>query len=126
MNTDKNIDRLFRERLENLEATPNKKVWKEIESKITKKKRKVFPFWWFSSDIAALLIIGFSLFTVHSSMDVFRQNPPKKIITKTPKYDIESFVKDSSEIKIVQKIEKKTTTISKKLINKGQQKKVSR
>ena len=57
MDINKNIDQLFQEKLKNLETTPNKKVWKEIESKITKKKRKIYPFWWFSSGVAALLII---------------------------------------------------------------------
>ena len=116
MNTDKNIDRLFRERLKNLEATPNKKVWKEIESKITKKKRKVFPFWWFSSGIAALLIIGFSLFPFDNSIDQFKQNPAEEIITKTPDATIESFVKESFETKIVQKSEKEVTPINQKKI----------
>ena len=119
MNTDKNIDRLFRERLENLEATPNKKVWKEIESKITKKKRKVFPFWWFSSGIAALLIIGFSLFPFDNSIDQFKQNPAEEIITKTPDATIESFVKESFETKIVQKREKEVTPINQKKIIKN-------
>lgn len=44
MNTKKNIDRLFQERLKNLEATPKKKVWKEIESKITKRNVKFILF----------------------------------------------------------------------------------
>ncbi|WP_435414035.1 outer membrane beta-barrel protein [Polaribacter aestuariivivens] len=58
----KNIDRLFQEQLKNLEATPNKKVWNNIEAKLTKKKRKVFPFWWFYGGIAALFLIGLFLF----------------------------------------------------------------
>ncbi|QOD59921.1 hypothetical protein H9I45_11240 [Polaribacter haliotis] len=58
----KNIDRLFQERLKNLEATPNKRVWNTIESKLTKKKRRVLPFWWFSGGIAALFILGLFLF----------------------------------------------------------------
>ncbi|TMM30459.1 PorT family protein [Polaribacter aestuariivivens] len=60
----KNIDRLFQEQLKNLEATPNKKVWNNIEAKLTKKKRKVFPFWWFSGGIAALFLIGLFLFPI--------------------------------------------------------------
>ena len=79
MNTKKNIDRLFQERLKNLEATPKKKVWKEIESKITKKKRKIYPFWWFYSGIAASLIIGFSLFPFGNSIDNFNKFPSPRI-----------------------------------------------
>lgn len=62
MSTNKKIERLFQERLKNLEVSPNKKVWKEIESKLAKKKRKVFPFWWFSSGVAAILILGLFIF----------------------------------------------------------------
>ena len=45
---DKKIDDLFQEQLKNLEVSPNKRVWNNIEDKLKKKKRKVFPFWWFS------------------------------------------------------------------------------
>ena len=58
----KNIDKLFQEQLKDLEATPNKKVWNNIESKLKKKKRSILPFWWFSSGIAALLILGLILY----------------------------------------------------------------
>ena len=58
----KKIDRLFQEKLKNLEATPNKRVWNNIESKLQKKKRRIIPFWWYYSGIAALLILGFLLF----------------------------------------------------------------
>jgi hypothetical protein len=119
MNTDKKIDKLFQERLKSLEATPNKKVWKEIESKITKKKGKIFPFWWFSSGIAAFLVIGFSLFPFGNSIDQFKQNHREEIITKSPDTTIESFVKKSFETKIMQKDEKELTPINeKKLIKK--------
>ena len=120
MNTKKNIDRLFQERLKNLEATPKKKVWKEIESKITKKKRKIYPFWWVSSGIAASLIIGFSLFPFGNSIDNFKKNYPEEIITKTPATTIESFVKESFETKIVRKSEKEVTSISNKKVIKNQ------
>jgi hypothetical protein len=120
MNTKKNIDRLFQEKLKNLEATPKKKVWKEIKSKITKKKRKIYPLWWFSSGIAASLIIGFSLFPFGSSIDNFKKNYPEEIITKTPATTIESFVKESFETKILQKAKKEVTPISNKKVIKNQ------
>ena len=120
MNTKKNIDRLFQERLKNLEATPKKKVWKEIESKITKKKRKIYPFWWFYSGIAASFIIGFSLFPFGNSIDNFKKNYPEEIITKTPATTIESFVTESFETKIVKKSEKEVAPISNKKVIKNQ------
>tara|TARA_R110002049_G_scaffold81404_1_gene206946 strand:- start:53 stop:1399 length:1347 start_codon:yes stop_codon:yes gene_type:complete len=57
----KNIDKFFQEKLKNLEATPTKRVWNNIETNLKKKKRRVLPIWWFSSGIAALLILGFLL-----------------------------------------------------------------
>lgn len=86
----KNIDNLFQEKLTNLEATPNKKVWQEIEQKLTKKKRRILPFWWFSS-VAALFLIGFFLFPFSENK---KNNFDNNIIitdtpnTKTPKNNI--------------------------------------
>ncbi|APZ45778.1 hypothetical protein BW723_05465 [Polaribacter reichenbachii] len=54
----KNIDKLFQEQLKNLEVSPNKSTWNNIENKLKKKKRKVFPFWWFSGAAASVLILG--------------------------------------------------------------------
>lgn len=88
---DKNIDKLFQEKLANLVAIPNKKVWTGIEQKLTKKKRRVAPFWWFSSGIAALFLIGFFLLpnskTPENSIknNVVITNKPK---TKTPENNI--------------------------------------
>jgi len=58
MNEHKNIDRFFQEQLKGFEASPSPKVWTEIAANLKKKKRKVFPIWWFSSGVAALLILG--------------------------------------------------------------------
>ncbi|QNM84813.1 hypothetical protein H9W90_11490 [Polaribacter pectinis] len=79
----KNIDRLFQEQLKNLEATPDKKVWNNIESKLAKKKRRVIPFWWFSSGVAALLILGLFLFPFSNKDNSIENN--NIIITETPK-----------------------------------------
>ncbi|WP_405563712.1 hypothetical protein [Polaribacter sp. Asnod6-C07] len=54
----KNIDKLFQEQLKDLEISPNKSAWINIERKLKKKKRKVFPFWWFSGAVASILILG--------------------------------------------------------------------
>ena len=55
---DKKIDDLFKNQLKNLEVSPNKKVWNSIETKLKKKKRRVFPFWLFSGAAAAILVLG--------------------------------------------------------------------
>ncbi len=55
---DKNIDRLFQERLKDLEVMPNPELWQNIENKLSKKKKKrIVPFWWFSSGAAAVLLV---------------------------------------------------------------------
>ena len=57
----KNIDNIFKDKLSGLDASPNKRVWANIESKLKKKKRRVLPIWWLSGGVAASLIIGFLL-----------------------------------------------------------------
>lgn len=59
MNSKEHIDRLFQEKLEGFEATPNPEVWNAIEAKLTKKKRRVLPMWWLYSGVASILILGF-------------------------------------------------------------------
>lgn len=77
----KNIDLLFQEKMKNLEVAPNPKVWKAIKGKLKNKKRRILPFWWFSSGIAAILILGFLLFPISSDDG----NDPLKIkIQKEP------------------------------------------
>ena len=84
-----NLDKLFQEQLKNLEATPNKKVWNNIESKLKKKKRRVVPFWWFGSGVAAMLLVGFLLFTFSDNETDLIKTDSKIIITETPNKQIE-------------------------------------
>ena len=75
---DKKIDNLFQEQLKNLEVSPNKRVWNNIEAKLKKKKRKVFPFWWFSGAVASIILLTF-IFNQYSSVEnpKFNINPDK-------------------------------------------------
>ena len=60
MSERKNINKLFKENFENFEVIPNEIVWENIERKLNeKKKRRVIPFWWKLSGIAAALLIVF-------------------------------------------------------------------
>ena len=60
MSERKNIDRLFQEKFKDFEANPAEEVWGDIASKLEEKKRKrVIPFWWKLSGVAALLLVGF-------------------------------------------------------------------
>jgi hypothetical protein len=82
MMKNKNIDRLFQEKMKNLEVAPNPKVWSAIEGKLQKKKRRVLPFWWLSGSIAAILLLGFFLFPFSSEDD----DPMKLKIQKEPSF----------------------------------------
>jgi hypothetical protein len=61
MKENKKIDQLFKEQLHDFEATPNEQIWKNIESSLQEKKikRRILPFWWKLSGIAALVAVGF-------------------------------------------------------------------
>ena len=85
---DKKIDNLFQEQLKNLEVSPNKRVWNNIEAKLKKKKRKVFPFWWFSGAVASIILLTF-IFNQYSSVENPKFNiNPDKTITIIPEREI--------------------------------------
>ena len=75
MKEQKNIERLFQEKFKDFEVAPPEMAWKNIESKLNekKKKRRVIPFWFKSSGIAASLLLGFytyTFFNKSSNIDV--------------------------------------------------------
>ena len=59
MNEKKNIDKIFKERFKDFEAVPNDAVWKQIEQKLhkDKRKRRVVPIWWKVGGVAATLAL---------------------------------------------------------------------
>ena len=60
MSKKKNIDQLFQEKFKNFEELPSDDIWVAIEAKLDeKKKRRIIPFWWKLSGIAAVFLIGF-------------------------------------------------------------------
>ncbi len=63
MKTRENIDRLYRDRLKNVETTPREDVWKNIAARLPheKKKKRIIPLWYKFAGIAALLILFFSV-----------------------------------------------------------------
>ena len=69
MSERKNIENLFQEKLDNYTSIPPEEVWKAIETELNKKKekRRIIPFWWKVSGIAALLVLGYSLYTTNNS-----------------------------------------------------------
>ena len=63
MKEQKNIERLFQEKFKDFEAIPPQDSWDNIASRLTekKKKKRVIPFWFQFSGIAASLVIIGSL-----------------------------------------------------------------
>lgn len=67
MSNKKNIDRLYQEKFKDFEATPHKRVWKNIEQELKKdKKRRVIPIFWYktagiAAAIALLIFLGDTL-----------------------------------------------------------------
>ncbi|ARV15886.1 outer membrane beta-barrel protein [Polaribacter sp. SA4-12] len=80
-----NLDKLFQEQLKNLEVTPSDKVWNNIESKLKKKKRRGFPIWWFTSGIAAMLVLGMLIFPFSNDENNFIENDSVIITTESTK-----------------------------------------
>jgi hypothetical protein len=81
----KKIDELFQKQLQNLEAEPNKRVWNHIEKKLKKKKRRVFPFWFFTTGVASIFILGFFIFPSLKDENQNTNSNPKETITISPK-----------------------------------------
>lgn len=53
------LDRIFQEKLKNLQETPDERVWSEISDSLDKRKKsKVVPIWWKLGGVAAVLAIG--------------------------------------------------------------------
>ncbi len=54
----KNIDRLFQEKLKDFEQEPSEAIWKNIERQLDgRQKRRIFPFWyWFGGITAAIAL----------------------------------------------------------------------
>lgn len=77
MSEKKNIDAFFQESLAHFEVTPPEMAWENIEAKLNekKKKRRVVPFWWKLSGIAAVLLIGFGLYTTYFTSNSAPNNP---------------------------------------------------
>lgn len=63
MSDKKNIDRLFQEKFKDFEVAPDDAVWENIQDALHKDepKRRVVPFWWKLSGVAAALVLFFTI-----------------------------------------------------------------
>ena len=58
MKPNKNIDRLFQEKLRDFEEMPPDIVWENIEAQLDgKKKRRIIPIWWRYAGVAVILLL---------------------------------------------------------------------
>lgn len=73
MSEKKHIDRIFQEKLKELNVSPGNDVWGKISQELSKKNknRKVIPIWWKLVGAAAIIVL---LFTVGSL--IFNKNNP--------------------------------------------------
>ncbi|MBF6607827.1 MAG: outer membrane beta-barrel protein [Flavobacterium sp.] len=63
MSEKKNIDRLFQERFKDFEVEPPQDAWANIEARLhEKKRRRIIPFWFQLSGVAAALILGWLIY----------------------------------------------------------------
>lgn len=120
MEENKNIDRLYQEKMKNLEVLPGPHVWSAIEGRIKKKKRRVLPIWWYSGSIAALFILGIFLFQSPKNNLEF-QKKEQPVITTAPEKT--NAIKKDSTVQFSQPVEKEEINIAKKKLFKNESKK---
>lgn len=127
MKEDKNIDRLFQEKLKDFEFVPSPLVWENIEQKLNKKKkRRILPFWFFGG-VAASIIIGISLLTKSNLEPKIKKNKNTNVVENTKTIDTtnnekEKLINNTPIIEIADSQEYNTRKTPKKLIKKQENK----
>ena len=75
MKENKNIDQFFKDKFEDFDVNPPEQIWQNIEEKLQKKKkRRLIPFWWYGSGVAALFIIGLFVFNNFYTLEIHPVN----------------------------------------------------
>ncbi len=72
----KNIERLYQEKLKDLELNPSDAVWQKIEQSLAPQqstKKRIFPYW-FVAGLVAILCIGFFLFPLESKINTSKNH----------------------------------------------------
>lgn len=123
MKDNKHIDRVFQEKLKDLEVTPKQAVWHSIEASLNKKDkdRKVVPIWWKLGGVAAglLLLLFASNFifnnTINSSTKptvVDSKQEHSKTIKNQSKKDSQNTSISNSNIKTKTLVKSKQESLS--------------
>ena len=92
MSEEKNIDKLFKERLKDFEKSPDDAVWKHIEAELNKeeRERRVIPIWWKFAGVAATLLL---LVTVAST---FMNNGHESKVVDTETFNGKTIKEDTT------------------------------
>jgi hypothetical protein len=82
MSDQKNIDRLFQDKLQGFEQQPRPEVWSQIQDRMQRKKKRRIPIWWWYTGAAAVLILSLFLLLPKDVSDQEIITDP--IITESP------------------------------------------
>ena len=96
----KNLENLFQDKFENFNIFPPDNAWENIELKLKEKKdRRIIPFWWKLSGIAASLVIGFFIINGISNSNSKNTiiNEDNNVVTKS-KLETNKAIKSENEI----------------------------
>lgn len=110
MKEKKNIERLFQEKFKDFEAIPPQDAWSNIEVRLEnkKKKRRVIPFWFKASGVAAILVISFWLYNQSELSSFNNEIDNNNSVVKGNNESDQNFQNDnSSEIKNESEFESK-------------------
>lgn len=92
MSERKNIDKLFQEKFKDFEAEPPHGAWSHIEAKLKEKKdRKVIPFWWKLSGVAAALLLG--LWILDGDFNQGFPDKSNSVVERSPNRKIKDSIK---------------------------------
>jgi hypothetical protein len=92
----KNIDRLFQEKLKDLELTPNPAVWNKIEASLAqKKKKKRVVIWLQYVGVAAIALLGIFIYNNSSNDTVIQLETIENTVTDTQVFKTEPTKKET-------------------------------
>ncbi|MEI6866137.1 hypothetical protein [Flavicella sp.] len=98
----KNIERLFQEKLKDLEITPDSAVWNTIETSLNQKKQKGKYFIWFRfAGIAAVALLGFFIYNNYNVSNIEKILEDNSITNTTP--ILKENIKETDLEKLVRK-----------------------
>ncbi|MDQ7916650.1 outer membrane beta-barrel protein [Mesonia sp. MT50] len=107
MSEKKNIDRLFQEKFKDFEASPHKRVWKNIEQELKKdKKRRLIPVLWYkvagvAAAISLLIFLGNS-FWQDQEVEVVNTSPKNnKILENEAENSLQNSAEEEAKENIV-------------------------